>query len=430
MDEFERYAVEEAVRKAFDQFVREEKERIRKEEDEKSWAEARKFRTYSLGVKYFYRWRETARQNRASALRRSDREQMRAYRESKRVEKLKQKKEAERAQRRLALEAAELDNVEDLKTLLLRKRSLSSREEAEEALLASGVLSGVRNERDAAARIVGRRSSLPGPLSPVRKSSMPDFMHKIKTGIADSVDRSIGKVVRPRTSSTASVSSISGGGAKTRALREAFSGSALRKTIARSRSRYSLPPSEDGSTSSLSRVSSRWRLKAMGLVTMPDGSALPEYLADQIKYEGKRFPELGNFGMPPPETPRVTYAGADAEVRPATMDGTTVPRPKEDFRSLGSHKPHASVSGVNGVEGLGHALKRKRTAGEARDEGDNEEEEGEQEKNKRILLDTQKTIREMRRLREEMEEGTGWFKEQNERLQSEMSSRPGTPWGH
>ncbi|PKS07987.1 hypothetical protein jhhlp_006599 [Lomentospora prolificans] len=419
MEQFQMFVVEEAVRKAYEQYIQEEEERIRKEEDEKSWAEARKFRTYSLGVKYFYRWRETARQNRASALRRSARDQLRTYQEAKKAEAAKQKKEAEREKRRLAMETAGVDNVEDLR-VMIRKRSLTTRE-TEEALLASGVLSGVQNEREAAARIVGRRGSLPTP-SPGRKSSMPNFMHRIKAGFTDSLSKSVSKM-RPG-SSGSSVASSSFGGAKTRALREEFSGSTLKKTIARSRSRYSLPPSDDGSQSSVSRVSSRWRLKAMGIVTMPDGSVLPEYLADQIRFEGKRYPELGSFGMPPPDRPTAHHViDTDEEVRPATMDGA-VSR-ASNFRSLVSHKPHASVSAISNVDGV-NPIKRKRTSADA---NVSDSEEGtEQDKSKRILLETEKTIREMRKLREEMEEGTGWFKEQNERLQSEMSSRPGTPW--
>lgn len=391
LEQFQLFLVEETVRKVYDQHVKDEKERIRKEEDEKSWAEARKFRTYNLGVKYFYRWRETARQNRASTLRRSGRDQVREYHEAKRAERLKQQEEAARLQRRSARQTGSTDNVAGL-TELIKRRS-QDKQETRDALLASGVLSGVTDEQGAAARIAEGNRSSPGvsssgrmsPPPPRRKAGLPSFVHRIKTGLSEGVNK-----IRP-----------SGGGAKTRALRAEFSGSALSRSLARSTSRSSLPPSSEGS--SVSRVSGRWRLKAMGLTTMPDGSVLPDRLARSIVREGKRYPELGDFGLDGPRR------ASDVGVRPSTMDGTYSPDPAR-WTSHG----RGSVLSLGGEP----TQKRKRKSEEL------ESSESEGRDGKRILLDTEKTIREMRRLREEMEEGTGWFREQNERLRSR--SRTGT----
>lgn len=48
---------------------------------------------------------------------------------------------------------------------------------------------------------------------------------------------------------------------------------------------------------------------------------------------------------------------------------------------------------------------------------------------KRVMSDvsTKDLVNELRMLREEMEEGTLWFRSQNERLHTEISSRGGTP---
>lgn len=391
LEQFQIFLIEEAVRKVYDQHVKDEEERIRKEEDEKSWAEARKFRTYNLGVKYFYRWRETARQNRASALRRSGRDQVREYHEAKRAERLRQQEEAARLQRRSARQAGSMDNVAGLTDLI--KRRSQDNQETRDALLASGVLSGVTDEQGAAARIAEGNRRSPGvsssgrmsPPPPRRKAGLPSFVHRIKTGLSEGVNK-----IRP-----------SGGGAKTRALRAEFSGSALSRSLARSTSRSSLPPSSEGS--SVSRVSGRWRLKAMGLTTMPDGSVLPDRLARSMVREGKRYPELGDFGL---DSPR---RASDVGVRPSTMDGTFSPDPAR----WTSHR-RGSVLSLGGEP----TQKRKRKSEEL-ESSDSEGRDG-----KRILLDTEKTIREMRRLREDMEEGTGWFREQNERLRSR--SRTGT----
>lgn len=47
---------------------------------------------------------------------------------------------------------------------------------------------------------------------------------------------------------------------------------------------------------------------------------------------------------------------------------------------------------------------------------------------KRVMSDAQNLMSELRAMREEMEEGASWFRDQNERLQSEGMSRGSTPW--
>jgi len=61
MEEFQEALVTHLVRTVFDKHQRDEEDRKRKEEENRSWAQARKFRIYSLRVRFFYRWRDIAR---------------------------------------------------------------------------------------------------------------------------------------------------------------------------------------------------------------------------------------------------------------------------------------------------------------------------------------------------------------------------------
>lgn len=105
MNEFEAFMVESIVRDLFDKFQRDEEERLRREKEERDNAEAKRFRVYNLSLKYFYRWKKNAREKRLRQLRRSGREQFRAFREAQRAAQIRE--EQETAQR-IATQKAEL----------------------------------------------------------------------------------------------------------------------------------------------------------------------------------------------------------------------------------------------------------------------------------------------------------------------------------
>ncbi|KAM0558577.1 hypothetical protein ACHAPJ_004772 [Fusarium lateritium] len=375
LEDFQAFMLDNILQGVYRKYVRDEETKRQKEEEEKALEEAHNFRVYSLSVKYFYRWRENARDRRLSELRRSGREQMRSYYEAQRAAQVKAQKEAARRAAREKAEIAELNRPEELKDFLKHKKPSKRRQAAEEdALLASGVLSGIDNEQEAVARIVRR---------------------------APSVSSSV--------SSKQSNASVARGGSKTRALRQQFS-SDQTATF-----RRSLPPMISGNTSSpepsnrISRVSERWRLKAMGIVQMPDGTAMPESLASEMQYSRKRQSALGTMGPP-----------SNNSIRRASVSDLS--------RSEGRHRLSSSHGAIDATEFDTAAAKnkRKRTTeddGEATQEG-----QAKSSSHKRVMSDAQTLITELRAMREEMEEGATWFRDQNDRMHSELISRSSTPW--
>lgn len=360
--------VGDILKGVFDKFKKDEERRIQKEEDERNTAKADNFRIYNLSLKMFYRWRDNAREKRLKELRRKGREQARVFYEAQRVADVKSRKEAARKAEKAKAQRAVSDRPKELMSILKKKKAKkASRSEAEEALLASGVLSGVANERDAIARIVRKEYDLPA---------------------------------NGRSSPSPSVSSTTGGGAKTRAFRESFLGgtSSFRRSLPSMSSRDSASPETANRTL---KVSERWRLKAMGIVQMPDGTAVPELLADEMAFEQKRYPGL-----------RHDSSSRRASIADGTRPGSRLSQSQGTLR-------------VENSDGAASPNKRKRLSdddGAVLKQGD-----GQANSHKRVLSDAETLMSELRTMREEMEEGATWFKSQNERLQSEIS-RGSTPW--
>lgn len=344
-------------------FEQDEQRKKQEEEEERAVVKANNFRIYNLSVKYFYRWRDNARVLRLSQLRRSGRDQMRQYREAQRAEQLRAQKAAARQAAREQAELAELNRPEELMDLIKHKQPRRTQEERD-ALLASGVLSGVNNEEEVVARIVRRAPSVNGSVS-------------------------------SKLSKTSRISAK--GGSKTQALREQLLGE-------RSASfRRSLPPMPSRDASSpdpshrVSKVSERWRLKAMGIVQMPDGTAVPESLASTLRRDKQSTGTMG----PPAINP----------IRRASVSDLS--RQHNQPPVLPSSEETAKNKRKRPTEDQGDEAVKTSAPGNA---------------HKRVMSDAQKLISELRSMREEMEEGATWFRGQNERLQSELNSRPSTPW--
>lgn len=172
MEKLQEKVVEDLVRGAFEQHQREEKERKRKEEDENSWAEARKFRKYSLRVKFFYRWREITRKRSLKRVGRQNREALKAYREAKAVEartaRAKKQKEEQSRLKRLTGPTSWLDELERERALKRARRESMSFDTSQrsspasdaDALLATGIFSGVPNQQEIAENCVRDDDSL------------------------------------------------------------------------------------------------------------------------------------------------------------------------------------------------------------------------------------------------------------------------------
>ncbi|KAF9770180.1 hypothetical protein IL306_012297 [Fusarium sp. DS 682] len=372
MDEFRAFMLDNILQEVYRKYVKDEETKRLKVEEDQALAEAQRFRIYSLSVKYFYRWKENARDRRLSQLRRSGREQMRAYYEAQREAQARAQKEAARRAAREQAEIAGLDRPEELKDLLKHKKPSKRRQAAEEdALLASGVLSGISNEQEAITRIVRRAPS-----------------------------------VNSSTSSKQSTSSLARSGSKTRALRQQFGdeSATFRRSLPPMASRN---PQSPEPSNRISRVSERWRLKAMGIVQMPDGTAVPERLANEMQY--RREQTAGSIMGPPSSTfnrRASIYDFAHSEERHRLSDS------------------HGTIDTTESDSSTKN--KRKRATD---DDGESaQEDQVKTTSHKRVMSDAQTLINELRAMREEMEEGATWFKDQNDRMQSELISRGSTPW--
>ncbi|KAJ4856187.1 SAC3/GANP family domain-containing protein [Trichoderma breve] len=395
MKEFEIFMVENIVRETFDKFQKDEKERMAREKEEQDEAEAKRFRIYNLSLKYFYRWKKTARERRLRQLRQSGRDQFRAFREAQRAAQLREEQEATRRMASQKAELASLNRPDELATIL--KKNRQSKRKAEEALLASGVLSGVANERRAVSAIFR---------NDYRLSPTPS-----------SINGSQG--IRSRSGSIASTE----GGSKTRALRERLLGEKP------GRFQRSLPSVSAGSSppekSRVSKVSERWRLKAMGIVQLPDGTALPESMVDDIKRGLKK-----DTGFRGSASLRGSLRGS-ASLRESTLIRRASITSAASTIAAAAVRPQSPMAFTSSREDpfLDSPLtinnKRKRSVGDAEETA--KEQVKDTDSHKRVMSDADILIQELRAMRQEMEEGTTWFKSQNGKLQSDILSRGGTP---
>lgn len=369
MSEFQQHFLEGLLTPLFLEWEQKEEEKRRREEEARNNAVADKFRQRSLSVRYFYKWKTNAREKRLKFLRRSGREQLKNfYRAQQTASRIPQ------AAPKTTPEAPPVPRPSHEQALMesLRKSQAKRRYMPPPS---SGSLE-VMKSRDSAAAI-GRHFNLPMPQS---ETSSP---------------------ARSRSSS------MSKGGSKTRALREELLG------MSTGRFRRSLPSiasSEDSSPESVrsSKVSERWRLKAMGIVQLPDGTAVPESLMNDRRFN--------------------SYSRSH---RASSITSVPSRRPSNS----GSRRPSISIppppafSSTNRNTAIledGTSNKRKRTSedsiglmGQDDDLPINN--------HKRVMSDAENLVKELRALREEMEEGTMWFQSQNKQLHAEISSRGGTP---
>lgn len=371
IEEFRAYMLENILQSVYTKFHTEQEEQRQKEESERAAAKADQFRAYNLSVKYFYRWRDMARELRLKQLRRSGRDQMRAFYEAQRAAQLKAQKKAARRAAREKAEIAQLNRPEEFKELLRHNTNVR---QAEMTAL-SRATSGVNHEDMAPPQIMNRPPSVNG-------STTSDH-------------------------SSLSRSTASRGGSKTQALRMQLLGdepASFRRSLPLMSSRVN---GNSDSEPSVSRVSERWRLKAMGIVQMPDGTAIPASLANEPRKAKNKYSGIGSMG--PPVSP---------VVRRASISGLT----NQDGRLLSSQRTASHVE----VDGATAKHKRKRTTDD--DDEANRQGTSEEKSHKRVMSDAQILMNELRAMREEMEEGATWFRGQNEKLQSELNSRSSTPW--
>lgn len=372
LEQFQVFMIDDLIRKTFDTFTKEAEEERLREEEERINQEVQKFRTYNLSLKYFYRWKQNARDKRLSKLRRSGRDQLRAFYASQHAADRTARKEAAKQAAKKRAQLANVNRPEEFMEMLKHKDV--SRRHAREALLSSGVLSGMDNEREVVESIVRQ-----------------EFRSRTN---------SVSTSYQSRESSPNSSRKL---GAKTKALRELYLGKPgrFRRSLPSISSRESEPPENGRSTSN---ASARWRLKAMGIVQLPDGTAVPETMAQDMITRPSNYSSSA-FG--------------------STLGGNSIRRASV---SGGSHNFGTSPlrrMGIPTVDDGSATNKRKRPSEEDVNEVDKND-STERNKHKRIMSEAEKLTSELKAIRQELEEGREWFRSQNDRLRSE--SRAESPW--
>lgn len=300
-EHLEQWMLESILLETFEGFEDAELERIRKEEDEQSWVEARKFREYSLGVTYFYRWLDKFRKRRAV----------------KRIQLEKQKAKEwslpeNRAKRAAAAQVVKEKSLRASKQLLAHK--MSTHISQHNRMAASTTNANRRSRRDSLedALLVPQNKSpphsapLPGSLDtnqpvlsdeplPGEKNLLRfENQRRKKRGLQPLRKFPEAKTYREG-SKSAMLKALSSGTGRdtmsmsTNSLRNSTFSSSYRSSLGFNGSRISKPTS---------RVSDPyWKLKANGLVQMPNGEYLHESLALPMLEEGVRFPGIGDYGI-------------------------------------------------------------------------------------------------------------------------------------
>lgn len=312
-----------------------------KEELEKSWAAARKYREYSLGVKYFYRWHQGHRNRLRIRRMKVEREKARiwylpeniakrelaAQEEQERIARLAEESMIKRSRRKVdeavrlkqtAQHEARLKQSAELEATLKQSTQLEARiktledklhrpssstssadervQSLEDALIATGIFKGVRDERAAARYAAG--------------GDEDDDAHRESTSLRIENHRRSKHGLNPLKALPEPAKYNEG--SKTAMLRARYNGAgrdkmskngSLRNSTFSSSYRSSLGHNGHKVSKSRSRVADPyWRYKAAGLIKMPNGEYLHESLALPMLQEGKRYHGFGNYGLPPVQT--------------------------------------------------------------------------------------------------------------------------------
>ncbi|KAI1376428.1 SAC3/GANP/Nin1/mts3/eIF-3 p25 family-domain-containing protein [Hypoxylon crocopeplum] len=322
-EQFQRVAVEHALKSVWDGFQASEAKRIRKEEDEKSWAEAREFRNYSLRVKFFYRWHDGFRKRAIVRRMKLEKEKARQWKLPENVAKRERETKEEQDKILQEIKASILkrsrhNGGESTKKSSVRPKpkpkgkrvgevptqssfesssSGSRAQSIEEALLATGVFKGVRDERAAARHATMDCDETDEKIYLEKTTQLRSENHRrLQHGLSRLKSLPEPKVDKEGLKTALMRARYGGAGGdsmsmSTGSLRNSTRGSSHRSSRGQSKYRVSKPRS---------RVSDPyWRLKASGLVRMPNGEYLHESIALPMLQEGKRFPGFGDYGLPP-----------------------------------------------------------------------------------------------------------------------------------
>ncbi|KAI1391414.1 SAC3/GANP/Nin1/mts3/eIF-3 p25 family-domain-containing protein [Hypoxylon trugodes] len=298
-----------------------EEEAIRKEE-EKELAKAQKFRGYSLKVKYFYIWHEGFRKRQRINRLREEKEKARRWNLPENV--AKREREAKKSHEQIIKEVrdsmvershhianeaallrrsagARLESMQNPEAVLsIQGSGISnsgmSAQNIEDALLATGIFRGVQDEK-AAARYAAMEQveNEKDVIFEKKKRLRVENHRRTERGL-----RPLKALPEPRNykegSKTAMLRASHCGSGRdtmsmsTGSLRESTFSSSYRSSLGYNTGRVSKPRT---------RVRNpHWRLRANGLVQMPNGQYLHESVALPLLEGEKQIPGFGSYGLP------------------------------------------------------------------------------------------------------------------------------------
>lgn len=413
IDQFTVAEVEKACRAAYDEYYEEIESAAAEviEEEKRARREADDFRQYSLGVKYFYRWRANAQKLWQRRRGRQARELRKAM--------------AERDQA-LALVANE-DIVEDFNKSLASSRS-NKRKTEEDLLASSGVLSGIRNSTAKIRKVIHGDMAPP----PHQKSTTPTGSPRTQSRFGRSTS-SLGH-------STSSLQSLIDADHRARSstIGESNHKSSHKRTQSESvgrkaplnmsvgGSRIHLMPSgwnpkDDKGPKPNNVQTDYFRLKARGIHTMPNGSPLASSAALHMR------PSLINSVRQSMSTSGASsvsssLATPDRQLK-RSISKLSLSAPAKRFRADTLPKP--SPSNKQEVDDIKANARRimNEDASKRRLEED-----------RRRSLDREKTrdeemeelFRRSRKLKDDMAQGEEWYKKYNDSWSRSASRNSGS----
>ncbi|KAG5957954.1 hypothetical protein E4U58_005578 [Claviceps cyperi] len=415
LDQFQTYMVDDIVSKTFATFQEDTAEKWRKEEEDRINAEVDEFRRYNLSLKYFYRWKQNAREKRLHALRRGGRDRLRAFYVAHHAAERNARHEAVTAKQVAEKRAdhASAHRQEEFMDMIKRnKKTIRAEARQKQALLSRrvgmplNVATEGRGEEDSTVQqeFGGSRGS--SNASSYRSGD--SFLDPLK-----------GKF-----------------GAKTRALRDAFLGKSegFRRSLPSISSMESDSSSVNGPTTS--NASSRWKLKAMGIEQLPDGTAVPVSMAHDMRSRPKYYSSIGLGASLDGSSLRRASVGGGSRV----LDSPSRNMADSPLRTMADSPIRTMMDspirkmGIPTVDdGLANRKRKRWSEGFQEDAGVEVEEGGggveqnlpnnvgtpERSKPKRIMSEAEKLTNELKAMRQELENETEWFRSQNERFRSE-----------
>lgn len=454
MEQLQEMLVEKLVREAYENHLREEAERKKREEDEASWREAQKFRRYSLGVKFFYRWREVARRKALKRVGHLNKTKLKAYREAKAAEARAGRKKKEREEqarlKRLTVPPSWLDELEKERAVKrVRRESMSlatsgrsSPVSDADALLATGIFGGMPNQHEIATSCVGDDDSIYDALIGVHIS--PDSSRQIMGPPAKPTKDPLRSVRDAGISKPAPKQKWS---KKGQALADLLSGKrqeddlisfrsstssrlgqSVRSVPGRGKltnfSKYQSPSSRSSAEPERSRTGPSsgiktpyWLLRSQGLFATPTGHVLsekaPRPRTDSFHDGASQYSEGSEMGdyddrvLEQDGAYRASLGLTGAALRRNSFSvGAAGSPPRSGFVRTGSSSFRQSLP----VGGLStDALK-----GRPRRDTDTASQAGSAMST--MQQDVEETLRELRKVAAEMDQDTNWYREQNKQL--------------